>query len=675
MSRRGLSTLCLTAALAVVLPEVAHALKAPRSVAAAPVSSTSIRLTWKDSSTLETGFSIERSLAQKTGFAVVATTAKDATTYQDAGRAPGTRYYYRIRARGKRGTSPASKVASAETLPAATPVPTPRPTSSPTPTRTPTPTPRPTATPAPTVDHAAPSAPVNVTAAPADCHQVDARWSASSDSGGSGLRAYNVYRNGSFVRQVMAPSTALTDTAVVASTVYSYAVSAVDHAGNVSGMSATALTNTPACPVTTVTPWARRFGGTSNDGGLAVATDASGNLLVAGYFAGTVAFGGSSLTSAGGSDVFVAKYTAAGAHLWSKRFGGASDDMVRGIVVDASGDVVLTGEFNGSASFGGTALASEGLRDVFLVGLRGMDGGHRWSKRLGSTGDDAGFGLAIDATGDVVVTGTYQRTVDFGGGARSTAYDSADVFVAKYTSAGQHVWSRGIWGSSTEHGLAVAIDAAGDVAVTGQFTGKIDFGGGQLTTAGLADIFLAKLSGEDGAHVWSKRFGTTNDDVGKAVAFDASGGVYLTGYSRSTLNLGGGALDQAGIFLAKLSAAGQHQWSRGFGGMQEGRGVAVDSDGRIVVTGLFSGTAVFGGTALQANGTANDVFVAKFTPAGGHVWSQRVGSTSGDYGSSIAIGSGDAIVVAGGQSGSGTYGGTTLTSGGGYDFLLLNLAP
>jgi hypothetical protein len=669
MSARRRFGLILTAVLVVCAPRSAYALKAPRSLVAAPVSSSSIGLTWKDASTLETGFSIERSLAQKTGFAVIATVAKNTTTYRDAGRAPGTRYYYRVRSRGARRTSLPSNVASAQTVPVSTPAPTPRPTAPPAPTQTPRPTPTATA------DRAAPSAPANVTAEAASCQQVNASWAASSDGGGSGVRAYHVYRNGGFLRQVTAPSTSVADTGVSASTVYSYAVAAEDNAGNLSGLSAAALTNTPACPAAGGTPWARRFGGTANDGGLAVATDASGNVLVAGYFSGAIALGGSSATSAGGSDVFVAKYTPAGGHLWSKRFGGTDDEIVRGIAIDGNGDVVLTGEFEGNASFGGATLASAGLRDVFLVALRGMDGGHRWSKRLGSTGDDAGYALAVDAVDAVVVTGTYQRTVDFGGGAISSTYDAADVFVAKYTAAGQHVWSRGTWGSGTDYANGVAIDGAGNVALTGHFTGKIDLGGGQLTTAGLADVFVAKLAGGNGSHVWSKRFGTANDDAGKGVAFDAVGSLFLTGYSRSTLDLGGGPLGAAGIFLAKLSSSGAHVWSRGFGGTQEGRSVAVNANGQAVVTGLFSGTAEFGGSPLSSLGSANDAFVAKYTATGGHLWSQRLGSTSGDYGSSVAIGSGGAVVVAGGQSGSGTYVGTSLTSAGGFDFLLVNLAP
>jgi hypothetical protein len=90
--------------------------------------------------------------------------------------------------------------------------------------------------------------PANVSATAASCSQVNIGWNASSDTGGSGLKGYNVYRGGSFLRQVLAPATSTSDTGLGASTLYAYAVSAVDNAGNESQRSATANVNTPACP-------------------------------------------------------------------------------------------------------------------------------------------------------------------------------------------------------------------------------------------------------------------------------------------------------------------------------------------------------------------------------------------------------------------------------------------
>jgi hypothetical protein len=101
--------------------------------------------------------------------------------------------------------------------------------------------------------------------------------------------------------------------------------------------------------------------------------------------------------------------------------------------------------------------------------------------------------VAVDANGDVVVTGVFFDTVDFGGGPLTSA-GNGDIFVAKYSASdGSHLWSRRFGGTSFEEGSGVAVDANGDVVVTGRFHGTVDFGGGPLTSAGIADIFLLRL--------------------------------------------------------------------------------------------------------------------------------------------------------------------------------------
>jgi len=224
-------------------------------------------------------------------------------------------------------------------------------------------------------DKTAPAMPTGVTAAAATCSQMNLTWNASTDTGGSGLRGYNVYRNGVYLKQVLAPATSSSDGGLAASTVYSYAVKAVDNAGNASGMSATASTNAPSCPVG-AGPWVKGFGGTGDDRGQAGAVDGSGNVVVVGRFqnnfdGSAINFGGSSLKSAGGSDVFVAKYSAAGVLQWVKRFGGTSDDIAYGVVVGASGNVVIVGQFQNTVDFGGGARTSAGEAEHFMCGRGG----------------------------------------------------------------------------------------------------------------------------------------------------------------------------------------------------------------------------------------------------------------------------------------------------------------
>src|SRR3989454_7745806 len=210
------------------------------------------------------------------------------------------------------------------------------------------------------VDRTVPAVPTGLTAAAASCSQINLTWLASTDTGGTGLKGYNVYRGGAFMKQVLAPATSTGDAGLAASTVYSYAVRAVDNAGNASGMSTTVSTNTPTCPVagTGQLRWAKRRGGTTADNGWAITTDGSGNVLVGGSFTGTVDFGGGALSSGGMDDAFLAKYLADGTPVWSRRMGGTGNDGVTGIAMDRSGNVFVTGDFQNAVEFGGGALGS-----------------------------------------------------------------------------------------------------------------------------------------------------------------------------------------------------------------------------------------------------------------------------------------------------------------------------
>jgi hypothetical protein len=126
---------------------------------------------------------------------------------------------------------------------------------------------------------------------------------------------------------------------------------------------------------------------------------------------------------------------------------------------------------------------------------------HLWSRGFGSTSFDQSLGVAVDASGNVVVTGVFRDTVDFGGGPLTSA-GIGDVFVAKYSASdGSHLWSRGFGSTSSAAGLGVAVDANGDVVVTGVFSDTVDFGGGPLTSAGIGDVFVAKYSASDGTNL------------------------------------------------------------------------------------------------------------------------------------------------------------------------------
>ena len=190
--------------------------------------------------------------------------------------------------------------------------------------------------------------------------------------------------------------------------------------------------------------WAVRVGGSGVDNGSGVAVDAAGNALVTGSFWGTVSFATSPtatrLTSARYADVFVAKFGAStGAAAWAVRAGGRDDDSGSRVAVDAAGNALVIGSFKDTASFAtsptATRLASAGYNDVFVAKFGAGTGAAAWAVRAGGSGDDFGYGAAVDAVGNVLVTGWFSDTASFATSPTATRLISAgiyDLFAAKF---------------------------------------------------------------------------------------------------------------------------------------------------------------------------------------------------------------------------------------------------
>jgi hypothetical protein len=431
-------------------------------------------------------------------------------------------------------------------------------------------------------------------------------------------------------------------------------------------------------------PWAKGYGSTGNDSGSAVAVDTSGNIYLAGYFTGSASFGGNTLVSNGGTDIVLAKYNNAGVHQWSVSYGGTGTETVTGIGLDSSGNIFICGYYVGAANFGGTTFTSAGQQDAF-VAKYSPTGAHLWSQSFGSTSIDMFTGLVVDSQGNVVVTGWFEGTVNFGGATLTSTYGSApNVIVAKYSPTGAHVWSETFLAGNGNYGNAIAINKRDDsIVLTGSFYSWINFGGGNLNaaTATYQDIFVAKLT-STGAYVWGKRYGGTNGEKGTAVAVDNNGDVLVGGMFYLTTDLGGGtitggAVDQD-MFLAKYSGVdGSYVWGEGLTGNDGGwvNSVSCDSQNNVVVVGYYYGTFNFLSQLLTSNTDSYDVFVAKYNSTGGPVWAQSSGSSGTDGASSVAIDSSGHPVVTGYFSGSATFGGTSLTSGGSYDAFIQRINP
>lgn len=418
--------------------------------------------------------------------------------------------------------------------------------------------------------------------------------------------------------------------------------------------------------------WAKRFGDVQYDQAFATAVDSSGNVFVAGSFQGTVDFGGGPLSSVGQSDVFLAKFARDGAYQWAQRLGGAGDDLAYGLAINGSGDLVLAGAFTDVADFGGGALRSGGGYDILLASYA-PDGAHRWSHGYGGPTDDSASSVAVDGSGNVVLTGYYTGQANLGGAVLPGA-GGTDVFLARYNADGKHLWSRGYGGPGDDFGNRVASDSTGGVALTGFFHDRISLGGPDLTGAGGADAFVARLSA-DGKHLWSRGAGGQGDEGGTGVYIDASGATFVLGSYHSPVDFGGGAIAARGpsnMFLAKLGPTGAHVWSKGFPGTDQLHTSAVTGDASgVVAVGSFNDKLDLGGGALTNGG----IFVARYTTDGVHQWSRRFGGNSNSDPSSATLDSSGALYVSGGFGGTVDFGAGPYQSAGDFDAFLLKLLP
>jgi hypothetical protein len=433
--------------------------------------------------------------------------------------------------------------------------------------------------------------------------------------------------------------------------------------------------------------WMKRFGGSGNESGTAVALDTSGNILVAGYFQGAADFGGGLLTSAGGYDLVLAKYSPLGVHLWSKRFGGTGNEEVSSIALDPSGNIFLGGSFYGTANFGGATLTSAGDADAFLAKYS-PQGDPIWSQRFGANFPDVINSIASDSQGNIIVTGFLQGILAIGGTTITSFGTGIDVFLAKFSPNGANLWVKNFYNAGTEYGNQVAVDKRNDdIVLIGYFNGYINFGGGQMDSSLLNTPggYIAKFT-PVGSHIWSRGYGGINGAATRfwSMALDLNGDIAVSGDFPMQTDLGGGTVTGRSwgtdLFVAKYSGIdGAYRWTIPILGYQASvarpTSMSVDSQNNIVMAGSFQGTYDFRTQSLTSSPGVSDGMIAKFSSAGASVWAQSFHSSGASSANAVEIDSSNHPVVTGYFTGSANLGGVSVTSAGGTDLILLRLNP
>jgi hypothetical protein len=442
--------------------------------------------------------------------------------------------------------------------------------------------------------------------------------------------------------------------------------------GGSGGATTTSMTGGPCQspnPSTATTLFAKKAGGDDVQTALGVATDAQGNVFLAGGFAGALDFGAGQLSAGAKTQAFVAKLDKNGVAAWSKGYGDASyNHYAQHVATDAQGDVIVTGHFRGSIDFGGGALNDvyNFFEDLFVAKLSPA-GAHVWSHRYGDTNSEESQGIATDAQGNVIVVGAFQKGIDFGGGKLVAEESGFNAFVAKLSAAGDQQWAKSLGDATAEQkALGVAADKDGNVYVSGYFQGSIDLGDGAKTAdMGTQSAWVAKYNAA-GSLVWGKTWASSNAVSAVAIAADSAGDVYVLGNLKGKASFGGDSFDAGvadDVFVVKLDKSGNHVWSRTFGtpnSAEEATALALDGDSP-VVTGIFTSKINFGGGDLVSGG-GFDIFLAKLDKDGCQIHANAYGGPMLQRAESVAVDPTSNIFLAGGFDGSTDFGTGMLTA-------------
>ena len=301
--------------------------------------------------------------------------------------------------------------------------------------------------------------------------------------------------------------------------------------------------------------WVKVFGSTTYDEGAPyIAVDSLGAVYVAGGFGGTAEFGTRKAISGGKMDAFVAKMSANGDFIWVQGWGSTENDMATAVSVSPNGDrIYVSGTFIGNVSFGNATYESFANKMDFFVRAFDANGGARWAKRIGYSGDDRIIASTTQTDGKLVLTGAIRQT---------TTFDTQTI------------------------------------SANGEFE---------------SDFFISRIT-KDGAIELLKRYGGTFEDAGKAVYTDAKGAIFVTGYYDSTTTVEGFIEEAVGGrdgFVTRIKSNGDVDWYRSFGGEydDEGRGIVVDSKNVPYITGIFDTRCSFEDIEIEGDGFS-DIFVA-----------------------------------------------------------------
>ncbi len=365
--------------------------------------------------------------------------------------------------------------------------------------------------------------------------------------------------------------------------------------------------------------WTRALTGLGTERINGIAFDNSGNIFVAGQFSTTIKIGSVNLTGLGSSDGFVAKINPSGVVTWARRFGGTGSETVAGLRYSpSSNSVTLGGTFNGTMVIDATNTTSGGDLDIYVAQFDGTTGASNWVYSSPGAQADVLRGITMDASGNIYVTGGLCNNKDILGPFGLSSAGIYDMFVAKLTSAGALSWARSLTGSGSEIGNHVAIDGSGNVCVLGTFDLGIGSRGSiarnLLPSTGGRDLFFARWS-NSGVYESLKVSGGAGEDFTTSMVKQGSN-LLVSGFAQNNANFFGHIISGSSLgdgFVSSLDSNANPRFISKTSGTdyEITNGVAASNEGTPYFTGTYKGSATIMNISMSASGTTNDAFVGR----------------------------------------------------------------
>ncbi len=354
----------------------------------------------------------------------------------------------------------------------------------------------------------------------------------------------------------------------------------------------------------------------------------------------------------GGYDAFILKFDNNGNNLWATYYGGSGNDYGIAIATDATGNVFVSG-YSYNNTFPTTIGPAHAGGQEITVTKFDNNGNRLWATFYGGAGSDAPLAIATDAAGNVFVTGTTTSTnfptLNAYQSVKGLSTFSSDTFIMKLNSSGTTLWATYAGGNKSDQGSGIATDAAGNVFVIGH-TESTDFptlNALQPANAGGNDVIILKFD-NSGTCLFATHYGGTGWEYGFGIAIDASDNVFISGWTQSTdfptlnasqpANAGG----NSDAFISKLDNSGTTLWSTYYGGTGLDRpqvgGLAVDPCGNVYMsfdtesTDVLTQASCGGGYHDNSfNGGSKDQFINCFDSTGVLLWATYVGGDGDDF--------------------------------------------